>query len=45
MGGGDDRAEEWSAIGDGGPAAVSLRLNVGGKHFTSLKVSNLKIHM
>jgi len=33
MGGGDDRAEEWSAIGDEGPAAVSLRPNVGGKHF------------
>ena len=39
---GDDRAEEWSAIGDGGPAAVSLRPDVGGKHFHIFESSQLE---
>ena len=39
---GDDRAEESSAIGDGGPAAVSLRPDVGGKHFHIFESSQLE---
>lgn len=41
-GGGDDGAEEWSAIGDGGPAAVSLRPDVGESIFYIFESSQLE---
>lgn len=34
--------EEWSTIGDGGPAAVSSGLTVGGKHFHIFESSQLE---
>ena len=39
---GDGRAEESSAIGDGGQAAVSL---IPERTFASLKVHNLKVRV
>ena len=41
---GDGRAEGWSAIEDGGQAAMSLKPDTDEHKFTSLKVCNLKIH-
>ena len=42
---GDGRAEGWSAIGDGGQAAISLMPDVDGKHLCILESSHLKVRM
>ena len=42
---GDGRAEGLSARGDGGQAAISLRLALIECTSASLKVRNLKVHM
>ena len=42
---GDGRAEGLSARGDGGQAAMSLRLALIECTSASLKVRNLKVHM
>ena len=41
-GGRDDRAEECLAIGDAGPAAISLRPDIGGTHFHIFESSQLE---
>ena len=39
---GDGRAEGSSAVGDGGQAAVSLRLDIDGMHMCTFESSKLE---